>query len=267
MAPYPGDPSNILQYKGERFYSYEIEGGNVCLWDMALQRDFVLPISVIACPTFEIGVWYAQLCSELTNTPITRLSWFQTTLLVDVWAWNAEKVLELGAPYVPNEDQYHMTQIFRFDLVYGPDGWWNVCDRLLNFRTHIEDANLKNPRFDIVNWYLRKLAREDADNDDDQFDPDSDNDWGLRRLFRMKKCNHCTPHRPVNCNGSSDNQDPSSSSQMTMLELNGQQVEAGTYPAIQRNGARRRNETRMVPKPLVIVIKLNGHPVRALVDS
>ena len=51
------------------------------------------------------------------------------------------------------------------------------------------------------------------------------------------------------------------------LELNGQQVEAGTYPAVQRNSAYTRDPSRKIPKPLVIHVMINGHRARALVDS
>ncbi|KAG6912337.1 hypothetical protein DXG01_015323, partial [Tephrocybe rancida] len=57
------------------------------------------------------------------------------------------------------------------------------------------------------------------------------------------------------------------SDRLTVLELNGQQVEAGTYPALLRHNVKRRDPARAVPKPLVIVVKIDGHPVRALVDS
>ncbi|KIK51833.1 hypothetical protein GYMLUDRAFT_109337, partial [Collybiopsis luxurians FD-317 M1] len=51
------------------------------------------------------------------------------------------------------------------------------------------------------------------------------------------------------------------------LELNGIQVPKGTYPAIQRNAASTKDFSRLIPKPLVIVVKINGHPARALVDT
>ncbi|KAG6806414.1 hypothetical protein H0H92_011434, partial [Tricholoma furcatifolium] len=47
----------------------------------------------------------------------------------------------------------------------------------------------------------------------------------------------------------------------------GQQVERGTYPAIQRTSARRKHVPRTIPRPVVVTIKLDGHPVRALIDS
>jgi hypothetical protein len=52
-----------------------------------------------------------------------------------------------------------------------------------------------------------------------------------------------------------------------LIESFGQQVKSGNYSALQRNASNIRDVSRPVPKPLVVVAKVNGHPVRALVDS
>ena len=52
-----------------------------------------------------------------------------------------------------------------------------------------------------------------------------------------------------------------------VLELNGQQIPVGTYPSIQCNAAFAKDPSRRVPKPLVVVVRINGHPAQALVDS
>ena len=52
-----------------------------------------------------------------------------------------------------------------------------------------------------------------------------------------------------------------------VTSLCGQQIAQGTYPSIQRNSAAMCNPAHVIPKPIVIVVKINGHPARALVDS
>jgi hypothetical protein len=52
-----------------------------------------------------------------------------------------------------------------------------------------------------------------------------------------------------------------------VTSLYGQQVAQGTYPSIQRNSVARRNPTQVIQKLIVIVVKINGHPARELVDS
>ncbi|KAJ3558319.1 hypothetical protein NP233_g11531 [Leucocoprinus birnbaumii] len=51
------------------------------------------------------------------------------------------------------------------------------------------------------------------------------------------------------------------------LEAYGQQIEAGTYPSIQRNSTIPRDISRVIPRPIVVVVRINGHPCRALIDS
>jgi len=54
---------------------------------------------------------------------------------------------------------------------------------------------------------------------------------------------------------------------MYSVRYNGQQMEAGTYLAVQRNSAYTRDPSQKIPKPLVIQVMINGHRAWALVDS
>ncbi|RDB29688.1 Retrovirus-related Pol polyprotein from transposon opus [Hypsizygus marmoreus] len=51
------------------------------------------------------------------------------------------------------------------------------------------------------------------------------------------------------------------------LELNGVQVPRGTYMGLQRNAAIPKDFSWVVPKPVVVVVMVNGHPAWALLDS
>ncbi|KAJ8507317.1 hypothetical protein ONZ45_g10305 [Pleurotus djamor] len=55
--------------------------------------------------------------------------------------------------------------------------------------------------------------------------------------------------------------------EVEVIEVNGQQVQRGTYPTLQRNSSAAKDASRAVPKPIVVNVKINGHPVRALIDS
>ena len=39
------------------------------------------------------------------------------------------------------------------------------------------------------------------------------------------------------------------------------------YPALQRNAAQVKGKQRILPKPVVVSVTVNGHPVRTLLDS
>ena len=53
----------------------------------------------------------------------------------------------------------------------------------------------------------------------------------------------------------------------TNLEINGIQVPRGVYPAIQHNAAVAKDLTCPVPRPIVVTVKIDGHPACALLDS
>ena len=51
------------------------------------------------------------------------------------------------------------------------------------------------------------------------------------------------------------------------MELSGIQVDKNKYPALQRNAAQIKGNQRILPKPIVVKVLVNGHPARALLDS
>ena len=51
------------------------------------------------------------------------------------------------------------------------------------------------------------------------------------------------------------------------LEVSSVKFQEATTTHLQRNAASTRDFTRLVPKPLVVVVKVNGHAARALLDS
>ena len=53
----------------------------------------------------------------------------------------------------------------------------------------------------------------------------------------------------------------------TFLGLGTIQVDCNKYVSIQRNAAKVKGSERLLPKPVVIKVKIDGHPARALVDS
>ncbi|KAG6858803.1 hypothetical protein C0995_013811 [Termitomyces sp. Mi166 len=122
---------------------------------------------------------------------------------------------------------------------------WVVVDRLLRFITRIEERHLHNPQFNICNWYACRVDRYYNKVEEDPEDEQNEI-IGLRSEETMVSE---VPEK------------------LDTLEVYGQQIEKGTYPAIQQNHAHWQNIGRHIPKPLVIVVKLDGHPVQALLDS
>ena len=52
-----------------------------------------------------------------------------------------------------------------------------------------------------------------------------------------------------------------------MVELSGIQVDKNKYQALQQNAAQIKGNQRLLPKPIVVKVTVNGHPARALLDS
>lgn len=51
------------------------------------------------------------------------------------------------------------------------------------------------------------------------------------------------------------------------LELNGVQLPSESLTSVQRSAAIVKDFTRLIPKPIVVVVEVNGRPARALLDS
>ncbi|KAJ8462792.1 hypothetical protein ONZ45_g17808 [Pleurotus djamor] len=60
---------------------------------------------------------------------------------------------------------------------------------------------------------------------------------------------------------------PSSSVNSEILQLFGQQVPAGMYPAILRDAAVTKGDARSIPMPIVVTVNINNQPATALLDS
>ena len=54
---------------------------------------------------------------------------------------------------------------------------------------------------------------------------------------------------------------------MEAIQLAGVQVDKGKYPALQRNAAQVRGNQRILPKPIMVKVTVNGHSARVLLNS
>jgi len=49
--------------------------------------------------------------------------------------------------------------------------------------------------------------------------------------------------------------------------LNGIQVDRNKYPSLQQNAAAPKEKDRLIPRPVVATVQINGQPAQALLDS
>ncbi|KAJ3568022.1 hypothetical protein NP233_g5992 [Leucocoprinus birnbaumii] len=130
-----------------------------------------------------------------------------------------------------------------------PDDFIHVVEPL-HFSVH---WNLLNEKFNVVNWVEKqhyKLTQRSI--------PKPENIMkDIRTLFDTSRNPHSAAtevHESLDMMGID-------------LEAYGQQVEAGMYPSIQRNSTIPRDISRVIPRPIVVVVKVNGHPCCALIDT
>ncbi|KAG6863047.1 hypothetical protein C0993_000422 [Termitomyces sp. T159_Od127] len=262
MQPYPGDPENYLQYKGRRFVAYDISDHEMTLWDQVLGTDFIISIDDLSQENYEVGTWYASHCAMVSKTPVTRKNWYQTTLTGDIWAWNAAKILELGTPYSEGEPEYILNRFRIYPRRRRETSYYEINDVVLELQIEAEYGCLHDPMFDLVSWYQNQITLKLNPPIEEPMSGNDKDKITLRPLTLLEGDLALIQHTW----GASRGLRPANNV-MSTLELNGQQVEPGTYPTLVRHNIRHKSEQQRIPKPLVIVAKLNGHPVRALINS
>ncbi|KAG6868175.1 hypothetical protein C0993_006782 [Termitomyces sp. T159_Od127] len=224
MQPYPGDPTNVLQYRGRHFQAYSCLSREILIHDLVFDSLGSIKRQRVTRVTYKLGEWYAGVRHSRTGTPFEGQSIFGTCYVVDVVSWNAHKVLESGIPF-PGESEQKVGRYDHFDVLKRDD-MFKIVDNHLDWSTMIEPHHLENAQFDLISWYQKRLS-EVRSNDNTCAMPDP-----LR-----------APSKWIN-----------------MVDLHGQQIPMGTYPAIQQNSRQVQDPSRMVPKPLVIVVKINNEP-------
>ena len=93
---------------------------------------------------------------------------------MDVWAWNAEKVLKLGAPYLDREPKPNFSHQNCFKLIQCNLGEWIVVDQTLQLLTRIAEDWIQNPLFDLCHWYLVTVKRSQQILEKDYTEGDND---------------------------------------------------------------------------------------------
>lgn len=154
---------------------------------------------------------------------------------------------------------------------------YDIYNHHIIFQVQIHGSHLRNTYFNIVSWYqvqLRKefdhLKRGMFGSEDDNFFNNSTNDDVAQFLemgaWPIKKLDEDLAELAHLFYGMKRVQFRETETRLHVIKLNGLQVEAGTYPALQRNTAWCKAESRLISKPLVIVVQINSYPVHALVD-
>ncbi|EPS92735.1 hypothetical protein FOMPIDRAFT_64644, partial [Fomitopsis schrenkii] len=122
------------------------------------------------------------------------------------------------------------------------DGYVELQDLYLAFEVLLPNALLENAYLDLPNWYAQVLRRE-LRTDPFGFE---DLEGELETFFQERPNMHAG----------------------AAIQCNAVRVSKNDSPEyLQRNAAEPKALNRVMPDPAVVVVQVNGHPLRALLDS
>jgi hypothetical protein len=130
-----------------------------------------------------------------------------------------------------------------------------IWDRAVDLRTYLPYELAVKERLNIVNWYSTVKRR--AWNNIDLVWKDPYLPWIIPEWLFTSSQPRLDSEDPALSDGAS----------IDSLDLFGIQVPRGSYVAIERNATLVKDFKRPVPKPIVVVVHINGHPARALLDT
>lgn len=250
MQLYPGDPANALQLRTPRFSAAPLTGSDEILIYNRVSKQFeVLVKSAAERNTFPIGDWYAKICQSRTGAPYNNCTLYQTSMTItsDVYAWNAHRALEKGAPYCWDETD-QICRYHRFEVLSDSPSY-TLYDRHLGFKTKIDSRHLHNEHFDLAGWYSKKLHKLFVQHEAKAHAPSYDPQYFVADLFRdevtaePKAGSHEQEMKLIRTWASSFSRLclEVDSGKIHVIGLYGQQIPMGTYPSIQRNATHTRD--------------------------
>ncbi|EGN94979.1 hypothetical protein SERLA73DRAFT_76992 [Serpula lacrymans var. lacrymans S7.3] len=280
-TPYHGDPTTEWEgpNSGGHFNAEQVsDTGYVIMDNYQPETDWVrVPISLLSGPLFDLVRWYIKQSARYLGW--SQREWQNYAFLLstlmrmrDPLESQATCLMNEGALYF-GDNMDHVLQTEQFSLstqlVNEIQSWYIINDKSLLFQTWILRSQLSNPKFNIINWY-NKTVEQSLQNLCNELltgvDETAVFDWlyqvptGPEKSAVLEMVADLTRHCP-------NAQFEEVGSQAVTIELNGQQIPSGTYPALEQNAAITKDYKRMLPQPVVVTVLVNQQPARALIDS
>ncbi|KAJ3791946.1 hypothetical protein GGU11DRAFT_821200 [Lentinula aff. detonsa] len=270
-SPYPSEDGD--EYGAvDRFCAVQISPTEHLLIDSTGDgAEYVLHGRVLQDPDFRPVEWYLR----ERGLTLAEHPWAKAGSMGDPRGKRVSQILNAATHY-PGTDlpyfigaQRHLRESkrsrFTCFLSESKTGCYVIDDALLDLRWPLATALLEDPRFNIYRWYCKHLVELYQTFFSWRLWDDSDMLYGL--------FNSLTPER--NNNGDSwdlclrDRVDSgwNDRSSDVALQVNGIQIPKDQYTGLQRNAAMVKDPGRKIARPIVIVVRINGHPVTALIDS
>ncbi|KIK33077.1 hypothetical protein CY34DRAFT_65025, partial [Suillus luteus UH-Slu-Lm8-n1] len=246
------------------------------IMDKEDRRDKELTVltSDLLNPKFCLAEWYVQAAGKARKLDTCKLR---------KWRHRQDRVapMPMGTPLVTRVEQLLAQQAQydndhtrnaqhpeRFACTRMDDSTYLIQDYVRSFAVRVPVQLLLNPKFELATWYNKMLRR--AHNDLGKRLGQSPNESNMLRLLErgsltelecqledVARSIYSPPDAKFLCDGT----------RLFAVELNGQQIPAGTYPALHRGAAITKDFKRVIPRPVVVVVYVNGRQARALIDS
>ena len=148
----------------------------------------------------------------------------------------------------------------RFEIEDEGSNTYCIYDRVQGFESRIHTRRLRWKFFSIGKWFAERCASFSG----------LDSCWIQAHHWLLNKDWNTTiigltvePSDDATSTSFPVSQAPEGDA----IELGGVQVDRNKYSAVQRNSAKVKSAQRVLPKPVVVKVTVNGHPARALLDS
>jgi len=173
-------------------------------------------------------------------------------------------------------------EIHRFECRRINECTYEITDHEMGIRVHLPVSRVMTPNFNVVQWYAQQLKRIFVEmvpefeqrkfQDDDSDDDNNSNNGQISTVMRQPRVG--SPYPTDTCNNQ-----PSRSCSVQSMIMGPQEIEVfgieiprvvppkDCISALQQNAAMTKDFTQLIPKPIIVVVHIEGQPARALIDT
>jgi hypothetical protein len=153
---------------------------------------------------------------------------------------------------------------YRFDVSETLDDVFLVFDAKSGLQFECQLGNLKNPAWDVWRWFYKQVRTQCIWDFHRRMESDS---YDLCRLFGYEK----PEEEEAKTKFEFGERQPFTVHNMGLIgfdaQFNAQHPEIEILPSVPRSTAGIKDRARIVPKPIIIVVNVDGKPARTLVDT
>ena len=227
----------------ERKYSdfmvYQTTKNKYVIMNAELDEDLLISLEEMRNPSFQPAHW---VCKQL-DIPLlpptpedweTGLGWVPGYEMGDAFSLGAQYILNKGLPCAQTSPE-GLGEVLRFTCMSSFESIV-ITDQHLQFELYVPKHLLENTKYDLVNAYAKEVHRCTKENPFDILDLEDE----LSDLFGVTKV-LTGPNVELNA-------------------AEGRQV-------LQRNASVTKDFKHVIPEAVVVIVNIDGHPARALLDS